>query len=136
MQNWNEGKLQEFKDRTTYDVRHSKLKHGVSRLHTEEAAPAPAEERREGGLRKRPQLYLFTTKTCPNCRTAKEFLSDLDYQIIDAEEHPELAERFGIMQAPTLVMVDEGIVRKFANASNIRRFAEQNRAEGIGAALK
>ena len=52
----------------------------------------------------------------------------MDYQIVDAAEHPDLAEKFGIMQAPTLVVVQDGIVRKFANASNIRKFAEQNSA--------
>lgn len=71
------------------------------------------------------QLYLFTTKTCPNCRSAKEFLKGWDYQVVDAEERPELAEKFGIMQAPTLVIVRDGIIQKFANASNIRRFVEQ-----------
>ena len=45
---------------------------------------------------------------------------------MDAMEHPDLAEKFGIMQAPTLVVVQDGIVQKFTNASNIRRFAEQN----------
>ena len=64
-----------------------------------------------------------------NCRSAKEFLKGWDYQIIDAEEHPELAEKFSIMQAPTLVIVRDGIVQKFANASNIRKFVEQEPAE-------
>ena len=53
-------------------------------------------------------------------------MKGLDYQIVDAMEHPDLAEKFGIMQAPTLVVVQDGIVQKFTNASNIRRFAEQN----------
>ncbi len=37
--------------------------------------------------------YLFTTKTCPNCRIAKEILKGEDYQIIDAEENQELVEK-------------------------------------------
>ena len=40
-----------------------------------------------------------------------------------------MAEKFGIMQAPTLVIVSDGIVQKFANASNIRKFVEQEPAE-------
>ena len=72
-----------------------------------------------------------TTRTCPNCNSAKEVLKGLNYQVIDAEEQPELAERFGILQAPTLVIVRDGIVQKFSNASNIRRFVEQGRAEQI-----
>ena len=55
------------------------------------------------------------------------------YQIIDAEERPDLAEKFGIMQAPTLVIVRDGIVQKFANASNIRRFVEQNHTSTVKA---
>ena len=56
-------------------------------------------------MRKKTQMYLFTTRTCPNCRIARECLKDVDYQIVDAQEHPELARQFGVMQAPTLVLV-------------------------------
>ena len=45
-------------------------------------------------------LYLFTTKTCPNCKAAKEFLKDVDYQIIDAEENEEMSDKYGIMTLP------------------------------------
>ena len=73
-------------------------------------------------------IYLFTTKTCPNCRMAKEFLKDREYEVVDAEENPELSDRFGIMQAPTLVQVGrDGEVKKYVNASNIRRFVEESR---------
>ena len=68
--------------------------------------------------------YLFTTKTCPNCKMAKQFLKDVDYEVVDAEENAELAEQLGIMQAPTLVVVRDGQVKKIANASNIRKYAE------------
>lgn len=128
VQNWNEGKLQEYKDRVTYDTGRSVLKkEPVSMRPAERVEAGPQTERGEGA-KKKPQLYLFTTRTCPNCRTAKEFLKGVDYQIIDAEEHPKLAEEFGIMQAPTLVLVRDGVVQKFANASNIRRFAEEVKA--------
>ena len=30
--------------------------------------------------------YLFTTKTCPNCKIAKEILKGEDYQIIDVAD--------------------------------------------------
>ena len=132
VQNWNEGKSQEYKDRTNYDISHSRLKHGVSRI-TAAGQPKQAVAGNQTGSAQKAaapaQLYLFTTKTCPNCRSAKEFLKGWDYQIIDAEEHPELAEKFSIMQAPTLVIVRDGIVQKFANASNIRKFVEQEPAE-------
>ena len=128
VQNWNEGKLQEYKDRITYDTGKSVLKKEPVSMRPVERVEAESQNESGEGLKKKPQLYLFTTRTCPNCRTAKEFLKGVDYQIIDAEEHPELAEKFGIMQAPTLVLVRDGVVQKFANASNIRRFAEAVKA--------
>ena len=139
VQNWNEGKTKEYKNRTTYDMGRSVLKHRGPRMiaGSQCTVDAGSVARKQGqaeeamagaaaGSRSRAKLYLFTTQTCPNCRTAKEFLKGLDYQIVDAMEHPDLAEKFGIMQAPTLVVVQDGIVQKFTNASNIRRFAEQN----------
>lgn len=138
VQNWNEGKTQEYKNRTNYNIGRSQLKHGVSRIvaDTRERANSARTEvshqgKEKGGASAR--LYLFTTKTCPNCVSAKEFLKGQDYQIIDAEERPDLAEKFGIMQAPTLVIVSDGIVQKFANASNIRRFVEQNHTSTVKA---
>ena len=128
VQNWNEGKLQEYKDRVTYDTGKSVLKKEPVSMRPVERVEAESQNESGEGLKKKPQLYLFTTRTCPNCRTAKEFLKGVDYQIIDAEEHLELAEKFGIMQAPTLVLVRDGMVQKFANASNIRRFAEEVKA--------
>ena len=116
VQNWNEGKTQEYKNRTTYDITGSVLKKGNKGAETvKEAvhnAAIPAGS------------YLFTTKTCPNCKMAKQFLKDVDYEVVDAEENAELAEQLGIMQAPTLVVVRDGQVKKIANASNIRKYAE------------
>ena len=68
--------------------------------------------------------YLFTTKTCPNCAKAEEMLGDEEYVIIDAEEEPELTERFGIMQAPTLVVTHGEETEKYVNASNIQKYVD------------
>ena len=70
--------------------------------------------------------YLFTTSTCPNCKAAKAMLADEKVEIIDAEKHPDLARKFGIMQAPTLVVEDGEKLSKYVNTSNIRRYI-QNR---------
>ena len=70
-------------------------------------------------------LYLFTTKTCPNCKIAQEYLKGVPYSIIEAEENPELSRKLSIMQAPTLVEVKEGSVNKYVNASNIKKFVDQ-----------
>ena len=84
VQNWNEGKLQEYKDRITYDTGKSVLKKEPVSMRPVERVEAESQNESGEGLKKKPQLYLFTTRTCPNCRTAKEFLKGVDYQIIDA----------------------------------------------------
>ncbi|MDF2886042.1 MAG: anaerobic ribonucleoside-triphosphate reductase [Lacrimispora sp.] len=116
VQNWNEGKTQEYKNRTTYNISSSVLKNGSQ------------EQKAEKGTDKKLEMpagaYLFTTKTCPNCKLAKQFLKNVDYETVDAEENAELAHKLGIMQAPTLVLVKDGLIQKITNASDIRIFAE------------
>ena len=75
------------------------------------------------------KAILFTTKTCPNCRIATKSLekAHISYQLVDAEENEELVKKYGVMQAPTLVVVDEDGVKKMANASNIKAYAENNK---------
>ena len=73
-------------------------------------------------------VYLFTTATCPNCKIAKEYLKGINYDIIDAEKHPELVSEFAIMQAPTLIVIKDGEISKYANVSNIRKFADEQKA--------
>ena len=69
---------------------------------------------------------LFTTKTCPNCPTAKRALEEagIKYEVVDATENRELVKEFKVMQAPTLVTVNGDEVKKYVNASNIKKFAE------------
>lgn len=120
VQNWNDGKSQEFKDRKEYDVLSSKFvpkQNGKDRVTVVNDLSAGSGQK---------QVLLFTAKTCPNCKTAKTFLdkAGIAYTVIDAEEQRDLTKKFGVMQAPTLVVVDGGQVAKFANASNIKKFAE------------
>ena len=68
--------------------------------------------------------YFFTTKSCPNCNIAKEYLQDIKYVTIDAEQNMELAQRYGVMQAPTLVVVDGDSHKKYVNASNIKKYID------------
>ena len=74
------------------------------------------------------KTILFTTKTCPNCRIATKSLekAHISYELVDAEENEELVRKYGVMQAPTLVVVEEDGVKKMANASNIKAYAENN----------
>ena len=73
-------------------------------------------------------LYLFTTKTCPNCRLARQYLEGREYTVVDAEREPELSKAWGVMSAPTLVVQSNGTITKYTNASNIKKYAETEMA--------
>ena len=118
VQNWNDGKLQEYANRKEYDIENSVCK-------KQPVIKQPAlKDRNIEKEQVKPKKYLFTTKTCPNCRIAKEYLMDEDYILVDAEENPALALEYKIMQAPTFVVIDEEGVHKYVNASNIKKYAE------------
>ena len=117
VQNWNEGKTQEYKNRKIYRPQKFRVMQEGKEAYKEAAA--------EASVQMVDGLYLFTTKTCPNCRLAKEYLKEHVYAVVDAEENPELAREFSIMQAPTLVEIKDGNVKKYVNASNIKRFTEE-----------
>lgn len=125
VQNWNDGKAQEFENRTEYDLSRSVLKHPSARVVTLSDYEKNSEVKIEA-----PEdvKYLFTTKTCPNCRLAKEYLKNENYIPIDAEENAVLASKYGVMQAPTLVVVNGEEFRKITNVSNIKKYAEQKEA--------
>lgn len=126
VQNWNEGKLQEFKNRKTYEelTWEKEEEKGAAGSDARITQVESHDRTQQGQPGHRLATYLFTTKTCPNCNVAKDLLKGVDYTMVDAEENPELTSRFGIMQAPTLVTVEDGHIHKYVNASNIRKFAE------------
>ncbi len=121
VKNWNAGKSQEFKDRRTYKVDVSTA-NTVSSFREQEQKPVSVSEPKE--------FLLFTTKTCPNCKMIKQMLGEknFSYTIVDAEEHPDLARKYDIMQAPTLVAVDGEKAETYANASNIIAYVNQHLA--------
>ncbi len=123
VQNWNDGKLQEYANRTEYDIDHSTLKRPVNTVVTLSNYDSDVSVDVET-----PEdvKYLFTTKTCPNCKLAKEYLKNEKYALIDAQENMELASKYGVMQAPTLVVVNGDHYTKYVNASNIKKFASMS----------
>ena len=125
VQNWNDGKLQEYANRTEYDVEKSVLKRPMRSMVT---LSSFADEIKVDVQAPQDIKYLFTTRTCPNCKMAREYLKGEKYLPIDAEENMELARRYGVMQAPTLVVVEGDDFKKYVNASNIKKYAEQRRA--------
>ena len=122
VQNWNDGKAQEFKERKVYNISSSRLK-------KEKIAAKLAEEgaKTETTGASEKKVLLFTTKTCPNCKIADFLLQKaaVPYEKVDAEENIELVNAYDIKQAPSLVVIDGNSVETYSNASNIQKYVEQ-----------
>lgn len=119
VQNWNDGKAEEFRNRKVYDIGNSKLTHtGVASSETEEckteAKPAAAEV----------QTILFTTPTCPNCKVAVPMLekAGVVFEKLHATENADLARELGVKQAPTLVITDGSNIKRFAGVAEIAAY--------------
>jgi len=120
LQNWNDGKAHEFEDRKEYkpDLNAAFMEKDPSDGTSQAEEKTSCEEHL-------PDVMLFASKTCPNCKLAERFLSDagISYEIMFADEHLDLVHTFNIMQAPTLVYKKEdGSYEKVVGASAIRAF--------------
>lgn len=123
VQNWNEGKSQEYKNRKVYkSLKYHKAEQpkAVIKKDTQTVDLHLNDDLLEDGM------YLFTTKTCPNCVVAKTMMKEMPYVTIDAEENPELVVEYGIMQAPTLLIMHQGNVEKCVNVPNIREYLDKS----------
>jgi len=123
VQNWNDGKTEEFKNRKVYDIKNSHLTHDANGCAIENEQPT-AEENSSEKLNK---ILLFATKTCPNCKMAKMLLdkANIRYEVIDAEENVELTKKYNVKKAPTLLVPNGNGIDVFENASNIKGFIER-----------
>ena len=143
VQNWNDGKAQEYKDRKVYDISASRLTHQgpiaaemdeVVHEAQQEVNDCPpgdplmesfvpeeikAEEEIPEGLTR---ILLFKTPTCPNCKAAVAMLdkAGISYESLNAEEEEDLVRKYNIKQAPTLVIVDGDEFEKHKGVSNIK----------------
>ncbi|MDY4052436.1 MAG: anaerobic ribonucleoside-triphosphate reductase, partial [Bacilli bacterium] len=118
VQNWNDGKAEEFKQRKTYDIDHSSIVgKGIHKEETKHEEVQPLNE-----------ILLFTTKTCPNCKMAKMLLdkAQVKYVAVDAEDNAEATKHYGIKKAPTLLVPTPNGVEVYDNVSLIKGYIEKN----------
>ena len=127
VQNWNAGKSQEFKERKTYDIKTSVLKHkGVLK---EESVISSI---KNDGVKKEVNLEtttsnnenkfkLFVTSTCSNCKMVEEILKEksIDFEEIDANANQDLVSKYNVMSAPTLIVNNNGKEEAITSLSNI-----------------
>ena len=70
--------------------------------------------------------YLFTTKTCPNCKLVKKMLNEnnIDYEIVDAQVDNQMVDQFAVLHAPTLIVCDEQTSEKYDSLPKIKEYIE------------
>ena len=126
VQNWNDGKVQEFKDRKEYNIGHS---HFTGGIHRHEACCGDGtvahgmQPEEVGTVSAAHTAQLFTRTTCPNCRVAEKMLdkAGFAYENLTAEEHPELCREYGIKGAPTLVLSDGVHFEKYYGVAEMKK---------------
>lgn len=115
--NWNDGKIEEYKHRKTYDLKSSKFK-----------GTETCEEPKEKKSKKEKKIILVKTATCPNCKMAESLLKEynIPYEKVDANEDPTFCQEHGVKQAPTLLIFEGDKVEKITNVSNIKKYLREN----------
>ena len=125
VQNWNDGKTQEYKDRKVYNIENSTLKKAApakeEAVCKAEEAPAAQETAAVSG---NGEILLFSRLTCPNCRVAEGLLTKagVAYKKLIAEENLDLCRTYGVKGAPTLVVVDGDNHVNYYSVPEIKKF--------------
>lgn len=122
VQNWNDGKTQEFADRKTYDIATSVCLRAKDHAENKESETENANLYLD-------KMTIFTTKTCPNCRMAKMLLDQakMSYDVVDAEDQKEITVQYGVKKAPTLLVPTANGIGVYENVSNIKKFIEEHK---------
>ena len=130
IKNWNDGKTQEFKDRKTYEIETSVMRPKTATVMVSAPKETPELLPLENGTMK---PMLFTTHTCPKCKVVKAMFDEqsFDYDLIYADDQPELAQKLGIVNVPTLVIPTTDGVNKYTDVPAIRQY--MNDCKGIKA---
>ena len=116
VQNWNDGKSQEYQDRKTYQVNDDAIRPSVRPAAAQPEVSRPAGDR----------CILFVTATCPNCRAVKPLLqkAGVPYEEWDVEQHMTEATSLGLTQAPTLVVWGD-TPQLYTGVAKIKEFLKQ-----------
>ena len=124
VQNFNDGKAQEFKDRRVYDIIHSsyeKAERTVDHAHC-----CPETETKTAVATADATFTLFATKTCPKCKIAAQLLEQkgISYEKLFVEDNVELAKKLGLKQAPSLVIYNGDEATVISDLPAVKEFIE------------
>ncbi len=125
VQNWNDGKAQEYRQRKEYNVSSSmaafaSAKHGIALETASQTATAVA----AGVTVETGRIVLFATKTCPKCRIAAQLLekAGIGFEKVYYEDDPDFAVKYNTKQAPTLLYFAGDDVTLFSDINGVKEF--------------
>ncbi|MBO4364582.1 MAG: ribonucleoside triphosphate reductase [Clostridia bacterium] len=138
VQNFNDGKAQEFKDRKVYNVLGAIADSDMAKYREEKNTEKPAcEDTPEKAPEREPEkapvsgaealsgdkIVMFATKTCPNCMAASKMLQEngIEFEKLYVEDERELAQKLSLRNAPTLIVGEE----RYTGVSGVREFIKK-----------
>ena len=124
VQNFNDGKAQEFKDRRVYDIIHSSYEKADRTV--DHAHCCPEKETKTAVAVADATFTLFATKTCPKCKIAAQLLEQkgISYEKLFVEDNVELAKKLGLKQAPSLVIYNGDEATVISDLPAVKEFIE------------
>ena len=129
VQNWNDGKAQEYRQRREYNVEHSMADysnsvHGIAREEEEEACSCSYTRVMDPPADMTDRIVLFATKTCPKCKISAQLLekAGVEFEKVYYEDDPDFALKYDTRQAPTLLSFENGEVTKYADIGGVKEF--------------
>ena len=125
VQNWNDGKAEEFRSRRLYDLGKSRMPSTHLPENDEAKSDVQAQDAHQDV---HSGLMLVATKTCPNCKMAASFLekAHMPYKKVYVEDDEDFARMLNVQTAPTLVVVNDGHYEQIVNLSNIRKYIDEH----------
>lgn len=77
------------------------------------------------------KLVHFTATWCQPCKMMKPMIdqiiserNDIEYEMIDIDEQPEVAKEQGIMGVPTFIIINDNEERRIVGAMTKQKFLE------------
>ena len=105
VQNWNDGKVQEYKHRKEYNLASSVLK---AKEIMAEVAEAKKEEAQNAIPSGNDVLTIYVQDHCPKCKGAEQRLqvSGIEHKIVNCTENMDEAARLNLTETPTIIDPD------------------------------
>jgi len=132
VQNWNDGKTQEYNQRKEYNIASSmatfdKSTHGIAKeANSERCAPCGGYTMVQEAEAK---VVLFATKTCPKCKISASLLekAGIAFEKVYYEDDPEFPKKYNLRQAPTLLYIVGDDVTTFSDITGVKDFIAANK---------